>query len=60
MLKRAQVEFMVRKVGLENLCIDAGMKIIRTRLSEIDFSNINYNFSLMTATATSRAKRMQA
>jgi hypothetical protein len=41
---KQMMEFMVRKVGLIHLCTDDGTKIIRTRLSEIDFSNINYNF----------------
>jgi len=41
---RKMMEFMVTKVGFQNLCTDDGINIIRTRLSEISFSSINYNF----------------
>lgn len=38
------MEFMVTTVGVDKLTKDDGMNAIRTRLSEIDFSNINYHF----------------
>lgn len=41
---REMMELMVQKVGFNNLCTLDGINIIRTRLSEINFSSINYNF----------------
>ena len=38
------MEFMVTTVGVDKLTKDDGMNAIKTRLSEIDFSKINYRF----------------
>lgn len=45
-LRDAEVmmEFLVPQVGIDQLSSDEVMSAIRTRLREIDFSNINYHF----------------